>query len=90
LASSGREIEAREVMAALEQIATRMFVPPYNIALIAAGLGDDQLCFEWLDKAYQSRDVHMVFLPVDPKWDAVRDDQRFLELLRRCGIPMAG
>jgi TolB-like protein/Tfp pilus assembly protein PilF len=90
LASSGREIEAREVMAALEQIATRKFVPPYNIALIAAGLGHDQLCFEWLDRAYQSRDVHMVFLPVDPKWDAIRDDQRFLELLRRCGIPMAG
>lgn len=76
-------------MAALERIAVDKFVPPYNIALVAAGLGDARLAFEWLEKAYEARDVHMVFLPVDPKWDAYRRDERFRSLLRRCGLPAA-
>jgi len=89
LATTGRGAEAEDVMAALERIAVDKFVPPYNIALVAAGLGDARLAFEWLEKAYEARDVHMVFLPVDPKWDAYRRDERFRSLLRRCGLPAA-
>jgi hypothetical protein len=33
-----------------------------------------------------ARDVHLVFLPVDAKWDAYRDDPRFEALLARCGF----
>jgi hypothetical protein len=62
------------------------FVPPYNIALVAAGLGDARLVFEWLEQAYVARDVHMAFLPIDPKWDRYRLDLRFSDLLRRCNF----
>jgi tetratricopeptide (TPR) repeat protein len=86
LATTGRSAEAEDVMAALQQIAVDKFVPPYNIALVAAGLGDARLAFEWLEKAYEARDVHMVFLPIDPKWDRYRLDQRFSDLLRRCNF----
>jgi len=41
---------------------------------------------DWLERAYTVRDVHMVFLPADPKWDAWRDDLRFRELIERCGF----
>jgi len=31
-------------------------------------------------------DVHLIFLPVDPKWRPYRNDPRFQDLLRRCGF----
>ena len=44
---------------------------------------------EWLERSYQDRDVHLVFLPVDPKWDSFREDGRFQALLRRCRFSRA-
>ena len=41
---------------------------------------------EWLAKAYDARDVHLIYLPVDPKWDPYRVDPRFQALLTRCGF----
>jgi hypothetical protein len=40
----------------------------------------------WLAKAYGARDVHLIYLPVDPKWDPYRVDPRFQALLTRCGF----
>ena len=56
------------------------------MALVQAGLGERDDVFEWLDKAYAARDVHLIFLTVDPKWDAYRADARFGALLVRCGF----
>jgi hypothetical protein len=33
---------------------------------------------DWLDRAYDSHDVHLVLISVDPKWDTFRSDDRFL------------
>jgi hypothetical protein len=41
---------------------------------------------EWLAKAYDARDVHLIYLPVDPKWDLYKADPRFQALLKRCGL----
>ena len=86
LARSGRTDESRSVLARLEETARSRFVPPYAMALIHAGLGDRDAALDWLDRAEQVRDVHLVFLPVDPKWDPFRDDSRFRSLLQRCGL----
>ena len=42
-----------------------MDVPPYALALVHAGLGDADAAFEWLERAYVARDVHLMFLTVD-------------------------
>jgi DNA-binding winged helix-turn-helix (wHTH) protein/tetratricopeptide (TPR) repeat protein len=85
-AKLGRRNEAREVLSTLEAIARERYVPPYAMALVHAGLGESELALEWLDRALAVRDVHLVFLPVDPKWDAFRGDPRFQALLKRCGF----
>ena len=59
------------------------------MALVHAGLGDREAVFEWLDKAYDARDVHLIYLPVDAKWDPYRSDPRFAALLARCGFTPA-
>ena len=64
-------------------------MPPYAIALVHAGLGERDAVFEWLDKAYDARDIHLIYLPVDPKWDPYRTDPRFIDLLARCGFTSA-
>ena len=86
LAKTGRTSEAREVLRRLEAEAGERYVPPYAIALVHAGLGEREPVFEWLDKAYVARDVHLMYLPVDSKWDRYRGDPRFEALLVRCGF----
>lgn len=86
LAKAGRTAEAREVLKTLEAVARDRYVPPYAMALVHAGLGDRDAVFEWLDRAYAARDVHLIFLPVDAKWDDYRQDSRFTALISRCGF----
>lgn len=88
LAKSGRKNEARTVIAELQTKAQERFVPPYAIATIYAGLSERQPALDWLERALAVRDVHLFFLPVDPRWDALRDDPRFqavIEQSRFCG-----
>jgi TolB-like protein/Flp pilus assembly protein TadD len=86
LAKTRRFDEAREVLRRLESDSRTRYVPPVAIALVHAGLGDREAVMEWLAKAYDARDVHLIYLPVDPKWDPYRADPRFQALLTRCGF----
>ena len=86
LAKDGRVVEARALLATLETVSRQRYMPPYTFALIHAGLGDREAAFEWLERAYDARDVHLIYLPVDAKWDAYRDDPRFVALLERCNF----
>ena len=86
LAKAGRAADAREVLTTLQAAARDRYVPPYAIALVHAGLGERDAAFEWLERAYAARDVHLMFLTVDAKWDDYRQDARFAALLARCGF----
>ena len=88
LAKAGLDNEAREVLKTLEEWSRDRdrYVPPYAMALVYLGLDEKDEVFAWLDKAYQARDVHLIYLPVDAKWDPYRTDRRFADLLARCGF----
>jgi TolB-like protein/DNA-binding winged helix-turn-helix (wHTH) protein/Tfp pilus assembly protein PilF len=86
LARLGRAAEARDILRTLASLSGERYVPPYTIALVHAGLGERDAAFASLDRAYEARDVHLVFLPVDPRWDACRSDPRFRALVERCGF----
>ena len=90
LGRSGRTAEARDLLGALEMASSQQYVPPYALALVHAGLGDADAAFEWLDRAYAARDVHLMFLTVDVKWDRYRSDPRFGDLLARCSFTTIG
>ena len=85
-ARADRTAEAREVLQTLESLSRQRYVPPSAMALIHAGLGERDLAFEALEAAYAAKDIHLIFLPVDPKWDAYRNDPRFQSVLERCGF----
>jgi len=86
LARTGRTQEARTVLAMLESAASTRYVPHYAIALVHAGLGEHAAALAALERAAAERDVHLIFLTVDPKWDVYRGDPRFAALLARCGF----
>jgi len=86
LGRMGRHDEAREVLREVERLARASFVPPYEISVVHAGLGDAGGLFAALERAYAVRDANLVFLPVDPKMDPFRADARFRALLDRCGF----
>jgi tetratricopeptide (TPR) repeat protein len=89
LAKSHRTTEARAILQSLLSRSRETYVPPYAIALVYAGLGEQEAVFTWLEKAFAARDTHLIFLPVDSKWDRYRSDRRFQTLLSRCGFVQA-
>jgi TolB-like protein/DNA-binding winged helix-turn-helix (wHTH) protein/Flp pilus assembly protein TadD len=86
LARNGRQDEARGMLRTLEQVAESRYVPPYAMAVIHAGLGERESALTALERAYAMRDMHLIYLPVDPIWDSYRRDPRFEGLIVRCGF----
>jgi DNA-binding winged helix-turn-helix (wHTH) protein/tetratricopeptide (TPR) repeat protein len=88
-ARMGRIEQANDVMNTLLAVSKERYVPPYSMAIVHLGLRQYDQAMQWLERCYDARDVHVVFLPIDPKWDPLRSDVRFSSLLQRCGFPNA-
>ena len=61
------------------------YVPPYNLALVCAGLGETEAAIDYLQQAFEDRDVHLTFL-LDYKWNKLRSNERFQHLALRVGF----
>ena len=86
-ARAGKKQEARSILARLEIVSRDRYVSPYNTGLIYASLGQTDEALDWLEKACNDRFWMMVFLKVDPRWDSLRSNPRFVDILRRTGFP---
>jgi tetratricopeptide (TPR) repeat protein len=86
-ALAGRNSEALQILNQLQEQRTRTPPSPYHIALVYIGLGDKENAFEWLEEAYVERSSYLVFLKEGPRFDSLRDDPRFQDLLRRVNFP---
>jgi hypothetical protein len=53
------------------------------LALLYTGLGDKEAAFHWLERAYAAHDSQLQYLKVDSRYDNLRSDDRFADLLRR-------
>ena len=86
-AASGNHANAQKVIAVLNQEAAQRYVNQYELALIYIGLGENEQAFTSLEHAFREHSDMLVYLKVDPRLDPIRSDTRFVELLRRVGIP---
>jgi tetratricopeptide (TPR) repeat protein len=86
LAKLGKPAETRAVLEELLKLSTQRYITPYHIAHVYNGLNDRDETLAWLERAYEQRRPRMVFLKVEPKWNNLRDDPRFQDLMRRLGF----
>jgi serine/threonine-protein kinase len=62
-------------------------VDSISMATSYARLGENNEAFKWLEKAFEERKTDLVWLKVEPKWDNIRLDPRFADLVKRVGLP---
>ena len=86
LAKWGKLSEARAILTELLKSATETYVPPYNIAVAYNAVGEREKTLEYLEKGFSERDPRMVFLKVEPQWDSLRSEPRFIDLIKRMRI----
>ena len=86
LALSGDSEKAREELDAVLEISKKRYISAYHIATIYVALRDRERALEWLEKAFTERADWMVFLKVDPRFNSLRSDPKFMEIQRRMGL----
>lgn len=82
----GNAAEAKRVIQKLREQSAQEFVSPFEIAEIYASLNDRDQAMYWLEKSYAQRESRLPFLNVDTRFDPVRPDPRFQDLLHRVGL----
>jgi TolB-like protein len=71
----------------LAERSRRCHVPGVRVARLYAHAGENDQAMEWLQRAWEQRETPLVHLGVAWDWDALREDSRFRDLLRRVGLP---
>jgi len=85
-AVDGRRGEALRILAQLKQMAQKRYVPPVYVAKVFAALGETDQALSCLNQAFQERSDQLTELRVEPAFDQLRADPRFVDLLRRVGL----
>ena len=79
---------ARAELRQLEELATRRYISPFDIARLHAQIGNREQALAGLEQALKDGGhAGLMLLKVDPAWDSVRADPRFEAVVRRLGIP---
>jgi tetratricopeptide (TPR) repeat protein len=86
-AASGRGDELGKILEELRGLSEQRYVSPFYMAAIFVAQGRHDEAFGWLDKAVEESDPYLPFLKVEPKFDGLRSDPRYVKMLRRIGIP---
>jgi len=82
-AISGQRKLAEESLDHLQEQRKQRYVAAYDIAVIYAGLKDMEQTLKYLEMAYQDRSFWMIWLRIDPRFDGIRGDPRYQDILRR-------
>lgn len=87
---SGDSANANKILARLNQVSARKYVPAIYFAVVYIGLNRKEDAFHWLDKSYDERCEYLVYLGSEPLADPLRGDPRFSRLLSRIGLHPSG
>ncbi|MCI0491144.1 MAG: winged helix-turn-helix domain-containing protein [Blastocatellia bacterium] len=86
LAKSGKRNQALRILNKNEMIYKGHPQLPHPLAVIHAGLGDKDRVIELLEEGYRNHLEVLLYMKVDPRFDSLRSDERFQDLLSRIGL----
>jgi serine/threonine protein kinase/tetratricopeptide (TPR) repeat protein len=86
-AAQGKRAEALQIIEDLEGMSGAGLSHAHLIAKIYATLNEKEMALSWLERGLATGAIG-VFYKDDPVWDAIRSDPRFIDLVRRTGIPL--
>lgn len=81
--AAGQPDKARALQRELQTRAAQGYLPPTSLAAVATALGDTPAALDALEQAERVRDIRLVFLGIDARWNALRGEPRFRALARR-------
>src|SRR5262249_11958201 len=82
-AISGQRRMAEESLARLKEQAKQRYVAPFDMAVIHIGLEEKEQALKYLDVAFEDRSFYLCWLTTDARFDRIRDDPRYHDLIRR-------
>jgi tetratricopeptide (TPR) repeat protein len=85
-ALAGEKNEALRLLEKLQAIAPEKYVSPDFPAWVHLGLGNLEETFQLLGAAYDKRSNWLAWLQPDPRYDGLRGDPRFQQLLNHVGL----
>jgi len=87
-AVAGRKAEADKVGDELNELSKQKYVSADEMAWVYTGLGEKNKAFDWLEKAYEERSISTssTAIKVNPIFDPLRSDPRWIDLLRRMNL----
>jgi len=85
-AKLGEHEKARGILSDLLKKSTQRFIGPEDIALVYAALGDHDTAFSYLEKALLEHGFYLCFIKVDHRFDILRNDPRFNDIVKKMGL----
>ena len=82
-AAAGKRDEAIKILEEVKGLTGKRYDLGAHIAAIYAVLGNKDEAFAWLDNAYEAHTFVLIELKVNPMFDTLRSDPRFVDLLGR-------
>lgn len=85
-AAAGNLVAAEATLNDLNMRASQEYVPASALAAAYLGIGDTEKALDFLERAYDERDVRITYMGIDARWNALREHPRFRELLKKLGF----
>jgi TolB-like protein/class 3 adenylate cyclase/Tfp pilus assembly protein PilF len=84
--AAGKKEQAKAIREEFEERTRREYVSPYALAMASMAVGDLDGTFAWLDRMYEERAPWLIWMNEHPRYDRLRGDPRFQQLLRKIGF----
>jgi len=85
-AAGGERKLAKGVLKRLREIGAHRGMYGYEMAVIHGALGEIDIAFNELHRAYREHSSWLLYLNADPRLDRLRSDTRFTTLLQKIGL----
>jgi serine/threonine protein kinase/TolB-like protein/Flp pilus assembly protein TadD len=82
----GKVTEAKQILRNLLALAEEAPVAPGYLAIVSAAAGEREQALTWLERGYAQHSSMMGWLKTDPRFDSLRQEPRFQDLMRRLGL----